>query len=229
MQLHTRFSSTCKLFLVVNIILLLFASKSFAQKPKKIEIRQYWLFESLKPKSYNYYNPWAYNTKYDSGGRLLVNTNLAYLALGVANLGVDFITKANQSVGVEMFYSPYKLSETFFLQAMGASLSYNLWLGGEAYRGFYVNLHGLMSIENMAFNTELRSQGVLYACGIGAGYAIPLSKSERWYLKLGAGAGYLYHAYETYQNEPSGALYESDLRDTMFSLTQLELKIAYRL
>lgn len=70
---------------------------------------------------------------------------------------------------------------------------------GPAFSGLYFSLYAHAYLYNICFDEKRGWEGEGWGAGIGAGYVMPLGRSNRWKLEMGVQAGYLHTLYDPYQ------------------------------
>lgn len=162
-----------------------------------------------------------------------IKTNVAGLALLMANLGVEFDLGRYFSLNIPVYYSavnyfcPTLKFRNFTLQP---ELRYWPKRNG---RGFFVGAHAGFSYYNFAFNGDWRYQdhdgkSPTLGGGLSLGYRLPISHNDRWNLEFSVGAGAYPLHYDKFHNEMNGAIYSTH-RKTYVGLDNVQIGISYRI
>lgn len=160
-----------------------------------------------------------------------VKTNLAFLAVMGANIGIEGELWRNWSIDIPVWYSPYDIrrpDRKIRLLATQPELRYWISKAGE---GVFVGFHSHLAGFNIAINDRGRYQDpnrALWGFGLGLGYSVNIGKSKRWAVEFNAGAGYADYVYDSYRNWRNGYKYESGIHEHYWGITRVGINIGYK-
>lgn len=159
--------------------------------------------------------------------RWAVKTNVAYLAITVANLGAEFAFGKHYSLDLPVVYSPYTVSRTFRLRFIVVQPEFRYWLGIPM-KGHFLGLHLNMGAFNISMDgrTRYQSPDGFYGAGLSYGYAQPFG--HRWGAEFTVGAGYVRTKYDAYYNIENGARYDRNMPYNYWGLTRVGINLVYK-
>ena len=91
----------------------------------------------------------------------------------------------------------YQVETRYYLRANGSGPPYK----APAYAGFYLQAYAHGGLFGICFDANRGWVGEGFGAGLGAGYAVPLSKNGHWRMELGLQAGFFHCKYDPYQYE----------------------------
>ena len=168
-----------------------------------------------------------------------IKTNLAYDALMVPNIGVDFALGTNWSVGANVMYAWWDNKEKYkYWRVFGGDLNFRYWFGGNTgFRGHHLGFYG----QVLTFDLENGNRGIMigspgyhvwkkpmYGAGFEYGYSLRLHR--HWNIDFTLGLGYINgDAYKYAPAEEGG--FQITRRKTVnwFGPTKAEISISYHL
>ncbi|WP_282194815.1 DUF3575 domain-containing protein [Alistipes ihumii] len=156
-----------------------------------------------------------------------MKTNVAYLAITVANLGAEFAFGKHYSLDLPVVYSPYTVSRTFRLRFIVVQPEFRYWLGIPM-KGHFFGLHLNMGAFNISMDgrTRYQSPDGFYGAGLSYGYAQPFG--HRWGAEFTVGAGYVRTKYDAYYNIENGARYDRNMPYNYWGLTRVGINLVYK-
>ncbi|MBQ7812345.1 MAG: DUF3575 domain-containing protein [Bacteroidales bacterium] len=160
-----------------------------------------------------------------------IKTNVAGLALGVANLGFEFDVSDNISLNFPFYYSGWQLySETFRFKGLVAQPEVRFHIPKTG--GLYFGVHAGIAWYNMALGGNWRYQNCGWAkptvgAGLNAGYRVPLGKRSGWGLEIGIGGGAYYAVHDRFYNEHNGPYAVREARKFYYGIDNVSLSLTY--
>lgn len=155
-----------------------------------------------------------------------VKTNVAQLAVGVANLGVEVGFCGHYSLDLPVIYSPYKIKSDYMVKVIAFQPEVRYWIR-EGMQGHFFGLHGAVASFNVAVDSKTRYQDPrpMWQAGVSYGYALPFAKG--WGAEFTIGAGYSNIAYDAYYNIANGAQFNTDTKH-YWGITRLGINLVYK-
>lgn len=159
--------------------------------------------------------------------RWAVKTNVAYLAVTVANFGVEYSFGKHYSVDLSIIYSPYTVARDYRLRFLAVQPEFRYWLGTPM-QGHFFGAHLNVGAFNISVEKEKRYQSPngFYGVGLSYGYVLPFAR--HWGAEFTVGAGYVHTKYDVYYNIPNGARYEKGIPYNYWGLTKIGINLVYR-
>lgn len=163
-----------------------------------------------------------------------VKTNTIGLAMGHANIAVEYAIAEHFSVALPFYYSggfDYFSPE---LKFRGIVLQPEARYYIKGNEGFYVGAHLGVGWYNYALNGEYRIQDhkgnrPAFGGGLGLGYALDFKKAPRWGMEFSLGAGVYDVKYDIFYNEPNGAYAERGVHNTFFGIDNAAVSFTYKI
>ncbi len=161
---------------------------------------------------------------------MAIKTNIAQLAVGVTNLGVEFKLCNKLSLDIPVTYSPYTLSDIWNLRILSVQPELRYWLK-ESFEGHFFGVHAHTGYYNVAVDSETRYQdrdgeSPFLGCGVSYGYAHNFN--DRWGMSFVAGFGFSRFDYDMFYNVSDGVKYNSKLTD-YWGVTKLGINLIYKI
>lgn len=164
---------------------------------------------------------------------LKVKTNLVGLALGHANIAVEYPFAEHFSVALPFYYSggfDY-FKETIKFRGIVLQPEVRYYLHGN--EGFYAGAHFGLGWYNYALNGEFRIQDhkghtPAYGGGLGLGYAFNFKKNPRWGMEFAIGAGVYKAKYDILYNEHNGPYEETGIEKTFVGIDNASVAFTYK-
>lgn len=144
---------------------------------------------------------------------LRLKTNVLPWAIAVPNIGAEITLGKQWSASVDLWYCPWKISESHSLKTV-AILPEGRWWFHTNSKGHFLNLHLTVAWYNARWN-DYRYQDVdrpLLGGGIGYGYLLEFNR--KWGMEFNVGVGVAQTRYNRFYNIPNGAL--ADTRQTFY-------------
>lgn len=160
-----------------------------------------------------------------------VKTNVAGLALGVANLGLEFDVADNISLNFPFYYSGWQTySETFRFKGLIAQPEVRFHIPKTG--GLYLGVHAGVAWYNMALGGNYRYQNCGWlkptiGGGLNAGYRIPLGKRTGWGFEIGIGGGAWYAVHDRFYNEHNGPYAVKNAEKVYIGIDNVSLSFTY--
>lgn len=160
-----------------------------------------------------------------------IKTNMAGLALGVANIGLEFDVAENVSLNFPFCYSGWEpYGETFKFKGLIAQPEVRFHIPRTG--GLYFGVHAGVAWYNMALGGDYRYQNSGWTkptvgAGLNLGYRIPLGKKTGWGLEVGVGGGAYYAAHDRFYNEPNGPYADRDVRGFYYGIDNVSVSFTY--
>lgn len=158
--------------------------------------------------------------------KMAVKTNVALLAAGVSNLGVEFSFGNHFSIDIPVVYSPYVIKHDYRLQVVALQPEFRYWLK-EPMRGHFFGVHGSVGAFNIALDDRTRYQdaGPLWGVGVSYGYSLPLAR--HWCAEFTIGGGYVNVGYDAFYNIANGVQFDSGTKH-YWGVTRLGINLVYK-
>ena len=137
-----------------------------------------------------------------------LRSNLLPWLIAVPNLGAEFVFSKHWSGVLDVWFSPWKITEKYSLKTV-AILPEARWWVKSSQKGSFLNIHADVAWFNARVNAN-RYQDTsrpLFGAGIGYGYHAKIN--SRWAFEFEIGAGYANMRYDRYFNVANGALRET--------------------
>lgn len=166
---------------------------------------------------------------------LYVKTNAVGLALGITNLAVETDIVKHWSLTLPVYYSAWNyFQSTTKFRTFAIQPEVRYWLS-EDNQGFFGGAHFGLAYYNIATDGDYRYQDhnrktPAIGGGLSAGYRLPISKSNRWFIEFTLGAGVYPLHYDKFYNTPNtkdGLMIES-IKKTYWGIDQAMVSLAYR-
>ena len=163
---------------------------------------------------------------------IYVKSNAIGLLLSNVNAAVEMDVAPHWSVTLPVYYSAINyFIPTLMFRTFSVQPEARFWLK-EHNQGFFVGAHLGLSYYNFAFNGDLRYQdhkgkSPALGGGLSAGYRLPISADQRWFIEFSLGAGVYGLHYDTFYNVNNGKLVDT-YRWTYVGLDNTAVTIAYR-
>lgn len=158
---------------------------------------------------------------------ILPKINIAQLAVGVVNIGVELNVNDKYSIDIPYTYSPYTLSQKWKLKILSLQPEVRYWLNKQ-FSGHFVGLHTHVGYFNLAFNENSRYQNQssqpLWGAGVGYGYVMQLYKALN--IEFNIGIGYSNIKYSSYYNVDNGAKYDFSEKN-YWGVTRVGISLTY--
>ena len=163
---------------------------------------------------------------------LKVKTNLVGLALGHANIAVEYAFAEHFSVALPFYYSggfDY-FKET--IKFRGVVLQPEVRYYFKETEGFYAGVHFGLGWYNYALDGEFRIQDhkgrtPAYGGGLGLGYAFNFKKNPRWGMEFAIGAGVYKAKYDILYNEHNGPYEDTGIEKTFVGIDNASVAFTY--
>lgn len=165
-------------------------------------------------------------------GRWHLKTNIAGLAVGLANLAVEWDFAKRWSLAIPVYYSALNyFSSKVKFRALGIQPELRYWFS-ESSEGWFTGAHVGYSSYNVAVGQEKRYQdhagkNPLLGGGLSIGYRMPLTKSHRWDLEFVLGAGVYDLHYDVFYNVENGK-HIDEYHKTYWGLDNIAINLSYR-
>ena len=159
--------------------------------------------------------------------QLAFKTDLAYLALTVANLGAEFAWGKHWSVDLPLVFSPYTVTRDWRMRFYVIQPELRYWLK-RPLKGHFFGVHLHTGYYNISFNNCDRYQDdeLFFGAGLSYGYAVNFNR--HWGMEFTLGVGYLHTKYDVYYNVHNGAMYRENVPYNYFGITKLGINLVYR-
>ncbi len=156
-----------------------------------------------------------------------VKTNIVGLAMGVANIGLEYPFLDKYSADISLYYSPYTLKRDWNFSMFIVQPEFRYWLASPL-KGHFAGAHAHFGLFNVATTEWSRYQNSteqpLWGFGLTYGYALQLSRALN--LEAYIGAGYASIKYDTFYNIKNGAIYDHTERG-YWGLTRAGISLSY--
>lgn len=155
-----------------------------------------------------------------------IKTNVALLAAGVSNLGVEFSFGNHYSLDLPFVYSPYVVKRDYRLQVLALQPEFRYWLK-EPMRGHFFGVHGAVGWFNVAMDAKTRYQDTrpLWEIGVSYGYSLPIA--THWNAEFTIGGGYANVGYDSFYNIANGAKFDSGVKH-YWGITRVGINLVYK-
>lgn len=159
--------------------------------------------------------------------QLAFKTDLAYLALTVANLGAEFAWGKHWSVDLPLVFSPYTVARDWRMRFYVIQPELRYWLK-RPLKGHFFGVHLHTGYYNISFDKDNRYQDdeLFFGAGLSYGYAVNFNR--HWGMEFTLGVGYLHTKYDVYYNVHNGAMYRENVPYNYFGITKLGINLVYR-
>jgi len=160
-----------------------------------------------------------------------IKTNVAGLAIGVANLGLEFDVTDYISLNFPFYYSGWQTySETFRFKGLVAQPEVRFHIPRTG--GLYFGVHAGIAWYNMALGGNYRYQNCGWlkptvGGGINAGYRIPLGRTTGWGLEIGVGGGAYLAVHDRFYNEHNGPYAVKNSKKLYYGIDNVSLSFTY--
>lgn len=167
---------------------------------------------------------------------MYVKTNVAGLALLMANLGVEFDLGNYLSLNIPIYFSTVDyFTPTVKFRTLATQPELRVWPMTNR-DGLFIGAHMGFAYYNFAFNGDWRYQDhqgktPTLGGGLSLGYRLPISKDKRWKLEFGVGAGVYpihYDVFHNHQDVKLGLLADTKQK-TYIGLDNVQIGISYRI
>ena len=159
--------------------------------------------------------------------RWAINTNMAYWAATVANLGIEYSFGKHYSIDLPIIYSPYTIARDYQLRLLAVQPELRYWLRNPMQAHFF-GVHLNIGAFNIAVDSKNRYQSPdgFYGVGLSYGYMLPFAR--HWAAEFTIGAGYVHSKYDSFYNIPNGACYKKGASYNYWGLTKIGIGVLYR-
>ena len=158
-----------------------------------------------------------------------IKTNLAYLVVGVLNVGVEFPIGNRLSLDVPVIYSPYTIAPGWRFRTLGIQPEVRWWTN-QTMMGHFFGLHSHLVYYNVSTNRHNRYQdrgGRTPLWGFGLSYGYVLHLNGRWNMEFTIGGGYARLDYDVFYNTHNGALRSTGTRN-YWGITRAAISVTYQ-
>lgn len=164
-----------------------------------------------------------------------IKTNLAGLAMGIANVAAEMDLARHWSFSLPVYYSAWNyFTSTVKFRTFALQPELRYW-PSDANCGFFAGGHFGMAYYNLAFGGDYRYQDhnretPAIGGGLSVGYRLPISKNGRWRMEFSLGAGGYALEYDKFHNTPNtkdGLMVESGIRKTYWGIDRAALSFSY--
>lgn len=142
-----------------------------------------------------------------------LKTNLLLWAATIPNIGVEGAFGEKWSTTLDIWYSPWKISEKLAVKTIAILPEIRFWVKSNR-KGSFFNLHANVAWFNVRANNYRYQDTGRPLLGGGVGYGYRLRLNDRWGLEFEIGAGVANAKYDRYYNIPNGA--KIDQRSTTY-------------
>lgn len=159
--------------------------------------------------------------------QLRLKSNVIPWAAAVPNLGVEYVIARKWSASVDVWFSPWKVSDKYSVKTAAILPEIRFWFKDSS-KGSFINLHFNVAWFNVRANRyRYQDKGTpLLGAGIGYGYRVNIDR--HWGFEFEIGGGVSRAKYNRYYNIPNGALKDSR-STTYWGLDRLSLTFSYNL
>ena len=159
--------------------------------------------------------------------RVLVKSNVLYLAASVLNAGAEVRLSRHLSLDVPVTWSPYTIAPKYRIRTLSVQPELRWWFDTTFREGHFVGLHAHLAGFNIAFNNNRfqDSNHALWGVGVSYGYFLPIPRS-RWSVEFTVGAGYASIDYDVYESTGQGYYLRSGKKD-YWGVTRLGVSFGY--
>ncbi len=161
---------------------------------------------------------------------LAFKTNLAYLAVGVTNIGVEFRLGKKLTLDLPLIYSPYTIAQKWNLRALTLQPELRYWLKN-CFKGHFFGLHAQSGYYNVGVGDKYRYQdkngnSPFYGGGLSYGYSFNLKRN--WAIELTAGVGYCRFNSDVFYNVENGVEFKQT-KTNYYGPTKLGVNLIYNI
>lgn len=158
---------------------------------------------------------------------VFLRSNILPWGIAIPNLGVEFILSRKWSLAMDVWYSPWNISDKFAVKTAAIFPEGRWWLK-ENGKGSFFNLHLNIAWFNVRANKwRYQDHGrPLLGAGIGYGYRLPVNK--RWSFEFEIGAGMANMRYDRFYNVPNGQLKDTRVT-TYWGIDRANVSVCYYL
>ena len=158
-----------------------------------------------------------------------IRTNLLFDLVGAPNLGVEIPVGERFSIAADAAYAYWRINNLYALQTLQAGIEAKYWFNqSRALTGWNAGIYGMYSKRyDVQWKNGYQGDG-FWSAGIGAGYAIPISK--RLNMEFGLAAGYFYTPEVRHYTKPeNGRLIWEETRYNVgrISLTKIKANLTW--
>lgn len=159
--------------------------------------------------------------------QLRLKTNFIPWIAVVPNLGAEYVFARKWSVAVDIWYSPWKISDKYSVKAAAVLPEGRFWFKDNS-KGSFINLHFNVAWYNVRYDRYRYQDRGRPLLGAGIGYGYRLDLNPKWGLEFEIGAGVSTTKYDRFYNIDNGAL--KDSRETTYwGLDRLAIALTYNL
>ena len=166
------------------------------------------------------------------GRRILLKTNAVGWGMLISNIAVEVDLAKHWSFSLPVYYSAlnyFTSNVKFRTTCLQPELRY--WVSEEN-AGWFGGVHFGLAWFNYAKGGDWRYQDhkrntPVYGGGLSAGYRMPVSQNNRWWMEFSLGGGVYKLHYDVFHNEPNGQLVDTRKR-TFYGIDQVAVSFAYR-
>lgn len=163
---------------------------------------------------------------------IYLKTNAVGWGMLVSNIAVEIDLAKHWSFTLPVYYSAlnyFTSNVKFRTTCLQPELRY--WVLEEN-TGWFGGVHFGLAWYNYAKGGDWRYQdhnrnAPLYGGGLSAGYRMPVSKNNRWWMEFSLGGGVYKLHYDVFHNDSNGQLVDTRKR-TFFGIDQVSVSFAYR-
>lgn len=165
-------------------------------------------------------------TSSESNKYIALKTNLAYHAIGVQNLAVEFQCGKRFSLELPVMWSFWDWEQEHGIRTFSFQPEGRYWFG-QVGKGHFVGAHAHLSFFSMRWekNRYQDTGRPLLGAGVSYGYVQPLTGHLK--AEFTFGAGYANIKYDTFYNVDNGALLSTRTRN-YWGITRVGLSLIYQ-
>ena len=162
---------------------------------------------------------------------MAIKTNLAYDALLIPNIGIEFYLEKKWSVSLNWMYAWWKSDRKHnYWRTYGGDFEIRRWLGKKSdikpLSGHHLGLYA----HTLTYDFELGGRGYLgdkctYGRGVSYGYSLPLT--SRLNMDFTLGLGYLGGIYKEYLPIDDHYVWQKTRRMNWFGPTKAEISLVW--
>lgn len=162
---------------------------------------------------------------------MAIKTNLAYDALLIPNIGIEFYLEKKWSVSLNWMYAWWKSDRKHnYWRTYGGDFEIRRWLSKEPDTKPLSGHHLGVYAQMLTYDFELGGRGYLgdkwtYGCGVSYGYSLPLT--SRLNMDFTLGLGYLGGIYKEYLPIDDHYVWQKTRRMNWFGPTKAEISLVW--
>lgn len=157
--------------------------------------------------------------------KVIVKTNLPYVATATPNLGVEFALLRSVSLNIDGGYNPIEWRKDRFYKHFLVVPELRYWIC-QRFTGTFIGVHALYSKYNLDDINRLAHRYEGNAIGAGLSYGYHLYLGKRWGLEFVIGAGFVQLNYKKYASGFCGK-YIGEFKRNYWGPTRLAISLAY--